>query len=427
MRIRARVWLSVSVLLVGLSATLLYDYVQGRRAELGVVRQVPWSLTGRWLIADTHTHTRFSDGALEPGALAASAAANGCDVLAITDHGDLSTGATTPAYFDAMRAAQQALPALILLPGLEWNIPPYAGREHVSVLLSPDQAERVLPVFRQRFEQDGATAEGALRWLADQVPGPDALVLIYNHPSRKDEDEGENARDMLAWRAVNTLFIGFAGAPGHQKRATVGSYTHWITTRDRWDPVVAEVGGTWDRLLDQGLDVWGALAVSDYHNDTLDYRPCAFSRTHIQVPERSARGVLRGLRAGSFWADVGRVLDALEVTLNAPGFVLPISPGETARVDPAQAVTLSLRLKRSGVLPPGALKIELIGNARTGRPALLSSRTLEAGQTTASWTLTDLRPGADGRSAYFRLRVRRSVTAGPDLMAYTNPIRVWLD
>ncbi|HET7159621.1 MAG TPA: PHP domain-containing protein, partial [Burkholderiales bacterium] len=85
---------------------------------------VPWGLIGPTVILDSHVHTRFSDGASEPLEVARAAAANGCGALAITDHGDTSVRAATPAYFDAIDAARLAFPDLIVFAGMEWNIPP---------------------------------------------------------------------------------------------------------------------------------------------------------------------------------------------------------------------------------------------------------------------------------------------------------------
>ncbi|HFB65190.1 MAG TPA: hypothetical protein ENJ60_06575 [Aeromonadales bacterium] len=68
---------------------------------------------------------------------------------------------------------------------------------------------------------------------------------------------------------------------------------------DRWDPVVSEIGGVWDSLLDEGENLWGALATSDFHNHKMDYYPCEFARIHINVPDKSSTGVLKALRAGS--------------------------------------------------------------------------------------------------------------------------------
>ena len=70
------------------------------------------------------------------------------------------------------------------------------------------------------------------------------------------------------------------------------------------------------------------------------------------------------------------------------------------------------------------LVIELIGNGRSGKPELLHSKQLPADENRVDWVLDDAVAGADGRSVYLRLRVRKPVEGGPDLMAYTNAIRV---
>ena len=148
------------------------------------------------------------------------------------------------------------------------------------------------------------TAEQGLEWLAEKTGTGDKAVLIYNHPSRKDDDPDENLSDMLAWQAINPLFIGFEGAPGHQKTRQTGSYVRRIKTRDRWDPVAAD--------------------------------------------------------------------------------------------------------------------------SRSGVPEILFSDQLSAPENSVNWTLSDLKPGADQHSAYFRVRIRKPGHDAADLMAYTNPIRLVL-
>ena len=54
-----------------------------------VIKEVPWALIGQWLVMDTHTHTRFSDGAYPLDEVVRRGVEHGCDALAITDHGDL--------------------------------------------------------------------------------------------------------------------------------------------------------------------------------------------------------------------------------------------------------------------------------------------------------------------------------------------------
>ena len=114
------------------------------KPEAEFVTSVPWGLTGGTVVLDGHSHTRFSDGALSPQELATEALLNGCGALAITDHGDLWAHAATPEYFAAIDEARKQHPGLILLAGMEWNIPPYGGREHVTILLDPVASREVV-------------------------------------------------------------------------------------------------------------------------------------------------------------------------------------------------------------------------------------------------------------------------------------------
>lgn len=388
------------------------------------ITEIPWTLTGKWVVLDTHTHTKFSDGKYSVDEIVQYAQSNGCDALAITDHSDSGEDAATPEYFSAITAAREQYPNFILFGGIEWNIPPYGGREHVTVLLNPKLEAALLGDFKHQFEKKEAKSEDALRWLSSQLPSHQDAVLFYNHPSRKDEETQENFTDYLGWTEVNSLFAGFEGGPGHQK--IDGAYRHKLSTVDRWDPVVAEIGGVWDTLLDHGHNVWGALASSDFHNEKGDYHPCEFARTHVQVPEKNPRGVLQALRAGSFWAGHGQILDHLLVVLSAPGLDIPLSPGEVARLESDSTIRISVAVKRGAGADSSPLQIELIGNGRSGHPELLDSKSLPLEKDSIDWTYSNLKDGADGRSVYFRVRVRKILENEPDLLAYSNPIRIVL-
>lgn len=394
--------------------------------EAEYVKQIPWALVGPYVVMDSHTHTRYSDGALGVQELAQQAALHGCQALAITDHSDLGEQAATPAYFADIATMRRALPEMLIFGGLEWNVPPYKGREHVTVLLDPELEAKLLPQFKQAYDRDDADAGEALGWLAQQVGDPRRAVLFYNHPSRKDDSVEENLTDMQHWGAVNSLFVGFEGGPGHQRAAAPGSYEGTLVTVDRWDPVVAEIGGVWDRMLDAGQNVWGALASSDFHNEKMDHPPCSFSRTHVQTADRSYRGVLEGLRAGSFWAEHGPLLDQFVVALAVPGLSLPVTPGETVRIHRDTRVDLRLAIKRSAAAKGSPLTVEIIGNGRSGRPELLHTRMLAPGEDSLAFDPGTLTAGADGSSVYFRARVRKVVDGGPALLAYSNPIRAQL-
>ena len=397
------------------------------KPEAEFVTSVPWGLTGGTVVLDGHSHTRFSDGALSPQELATEALLNGCGALAITDHGDLWAHAATPEYFAAIDEARKQHPGLILLAGMEWNIPPYGGREHVTILLDPALERAVLPDFKAKFEQKEARPEEALAWLAQQTQNTDRVVLIYNHPSRRDLDPEENFSDLLKWNASQPLFIGFEGAPGHQRAPSPGDYGKTFPTEGRWDPVVAQIGGVWDRLLDAGYNVWGAVAVSDYHAERLDFPPCSFARTHLRVPQRDHQGVLLALRAGSFWAGHGGILEDLTFVGVASGLPLPATPGEAVRLSSSARPIFRVKIKRGRNADGIPLAVELIGNGRSGMPERVAVRELSPTEDTFDWQPDRVVPGADGRSAYFRVRVLTKGSPEGVLAAYSNPIRLVLE
>jgi hypothetical protein len=399
-----------------------------RAPEAEFVTSVPWGLVGQSVILDSHSHTRFSDGALAPKDVVAMAVASGCTAFAITDHGDPRASAATPEYFAQIDTLRNQFPDLILFAGMEWNIPPYRGREHVNILTVPSLERAVLPAFKARFEgfeQDGVNASDALQWLAQQLPDRDSVALVYNHPSRLDLDPEENDRDYKSWNGAGGLFVGFEGGPGHQRAASPGDYRRF-PTQARWDPVAAEIGGTWDRLLDAGYSVWAALAVSDFHSETIDYPPCAFARTHVRVPQPDHRGVLLGLRAGSFWADHGGVLTDFHFILANKDLVVPATPGEVVRATSSARLAFRVKIRRG----PGAeglpVTIELIGNGSTGKPERVAVGSLSATEDTFDWQPGALTPGADQKSAYFRARVLVQKSPSETLAAYSNPIRIVL-
>lgn len=396
------------------------------RPAASFVTSVPWGLIGHTVILDSHTHTHFSDGVSSPIDVARAAVTNGCGALAITDHGDPKLRAATPEYFDAIDAARKQFPELIVFAGMEWNIPPYRRREHVTILLDRPHERTVLSQFKDSFEREDASASDALKWLASQVSSPQEAVLIYNHPSRRDTDENENLRDVRTWQASQKLFAAFEGAPGHQRAPSLGGYQGPFRTDGRWDPAVARIGGAWDQLLADGADFWAALAVSDYHNDQLDFGPCSFARTYVRVPHRDQRGVLSGLRAGSFWADHGRMLDDLAFIAMVPGLDIPVTPGESVKLANRSGVVFRLQLRRGASTRGQPLVVEFIGNIRTGAPERLAVAEIKPDQDTFDWAPETVVPGSDGKTAYVRARVSAKDSAGAPLFAYANPIRVVL-
>jgi hypothetical protein len=70
--------------------------VSAMQAGSQFVTAMGWHSQGTWLRADFHTHTEFTDGSHSVEAVVAAAAQRGCDVVAITDHGDRSRKTGTP-------------------------------------------------------------------------------------------------------------------------------------------------------------------------------------------------------------------------------------------------------------------------------------------------------------------------------------------
>jgi hypothetical protein len=431
------VWRNRLALSAVLVSSLAAAGVASQRAATGTarfVREVPWAGTGTWVAADLHVHTKFSDGGSTVEELLTRGVQYGCDALAITDHADRKLTAATPAYQAAIEAARAAHPRLIVAAGLEWNVPPWGGDEHMTVLVpSGPDAWTTLTHFKETFDDfqlEGRVkpeAESALRWLdtvtAGQRPRP---VVIYNHPSRKGGTSIGHVEDVVRWRGVNDLVVGFEGAPGHQGREPVGSYSGKEQTIDRWDPVAARPGDAWDSLLQRGADVTAALAGSDFHNqnpsDLNDYWPCQFSETWIRVPQLTVDGVLEALRAGTVFAEHGHIAREVELTIDAAGLRRPAAVGEVIAVRPASTVTASLALtipERDWqgqpnqvdaiefiLIRPANVEVVAMPLTGTGRQSVTASFSVDAG------------------GLVVRARGRRVVEGGADLMFYTNPIRV---
>jgi hypothetical protein len=405
----------------------------GGGASPAFVVEHAWAGRGERIAADLHVHTRFSDGAHTVDQLVDRAVRHGCRALAIADHADRGLGAATPAWQAAIESARADRPDLVLLAGLEWNIPPAGGDEHATVLVPPGpQHWTTLGVFKDRFDDydlgDRAKpdARAALEWLASTATDAGRPVVIYNHPSRKDDASIGNAADLESWRAINDIVVGFEGAPGHQGDDPIGSYAYTEKTIDRWDPAAARIGDAWDRLLQRGIDVHGALAGSDFHTANPgalnDRWPCEFSETWLEVPEPTPAGVLRALRAGTFVGVHGRIVRDVELTAAIDGLPRAARPGEAVVVPAGSAAAVTLTF----VVPeldwegkPNRIdEVELIVVSAGGA----TSRRLQvggAGRPSVSETVVVEAPGIA-----IRARGRRTIDDGPDLMFYTNAIRI---
>lgn len=385
--------------------------------------------------ADTHVHTRFSDGRHSVEEVAAKAVEFGCEAIAITDHIDRLSRDEIPEYLATIDLARRQFPKLLVLVGVEWNVPPYGGDDHATVLF-PDPIADVETVasFCELFDDhgrdvhDAARATRALKWLenlGDSNSDDVYPVVLLNHPTRKWHRSEEVYEFYRELSSASSVLVGFSGAPGHQAGKPLGAYEGPASLVDRWDPVV-RTGDTWDRLLQSGIDVWGARAPSDFHfregKNAADFWPGEFSETWIQVPDRTTSGVLRAIRAGSFFANHGGIIRRAKLRVRVDGAGRSAQPGEVLEVPAGSRV----RVEFEADVPPTDL------NGRANSLSAIELIIVEDDQVRAIAL-----PGTDerkltvshdvairGGSAVFRVRGRRSIADGPDLMFHTNPVRV---
>lgn len=392
-------------------------------------RQIPWAQSGVWLRAETHVHTSFSDGESLTEAVD-QAVANGCDVLAITDHTDNNLDAATAEYHAAIAAARARAPGLLIITGVEWNVPPGKGDDHAVILFPPemDRAD-VTGEFKAAFDDykrpgdNAKLADAAFEWLSTRSATASAPPVVFlDHPSRKAKNI-EAVQSQIEWlsRIGRGTFVGVEGAPGHQNAQPLGAYREALTPEDRWDPAVVPPGRAWDQLLARGSSLWGALATSDFHGDKGDYWPCQFSATWVYAPERSVAGVLKALRAGSFAGVHGGIAEEVQLSLAARGLPRPAIAGEEVKLAAGVEATVSLRAKipdKDWSSQPNRLDVvDLIGVTKTGA-SIIHSGPLDA-EGTIRHTLTIPAGGI-----VIRARGRRIIDNGPDLMFHTNPVAV---
>jgi VanZ family protein len=222
--------------------------------------------------------------------------------------------------------------------------------------------------------------------------------------------------------------VGFEGGPGHQNATIPGHYDAALATIDRWDPAV-EVGGPWDQLLARGLPVWGALATSDVHEAASrgrsDFWPGEFSETWLYAPERTGEGAIAALRAGTFFGVHGQIARQVRLEVVADGLHRPAIPGEAIRVPEGMRLLVALRYEQPEVdwqgQPNQIDELELIAVTAAGaRSVVRQPPALAAAPLAAVVTAT---PGG----MMLRVRGRRIVPDGPDLLFYTNPVQILTD
>ncbi len=417
--------ISLVAVAVAVAATTI---VYATQTAARFVTTVPWYGQGVWLRADFHTHTKFSDGAHQVEDIVSAAARHGCDVVAITDHGDRNLKGGTPEFVEAIRASRARHPDMIVMTAMEWNVAPGKGDEHATVLFpSGSEGADVLGRFKNRFDdqrRNDPPAEPAQAGLAIlKTFGGQALapVVFFNHPSRIP---GSPSAPKLTFEALEadapSTLIGIEGGPGHQRNAPLGAYPDGVLI-DRWDPLVAQVGGAWDGWLARGLNVWAAIADSDFHNEGNDFWPCEFASTQVYAPDRTIDGVIRAIRAGSFFGEHGHIVSNVALQVTVPGMPRPAQAGETVSAAAGVKATVSLRIDASPTdylgRPSRIDVVELI--ATSGDKSAIAYSGAPSTPLALSVSL-DVPPGG----LVVRARGRHVVGGEPSLMFYTNPIRI---
>ena len=247
--------------------------------------------------------------------------------------------------------------------------------------------------------------------------------MLVNHPSRRD---GSTSAPRLTLpglaRSAPSILVGFEGAPGHQNADPLGAYDDEPKPVDRWDPIAADVGGTWDQWLGQGVDLWGAVANSDFHSTNGDFWPCEFATTWIYAPSRSVEGVLRALRGGTFFAEHGQIVTSVQLRAAIQGAERPIVIGEIAEAAVGTAVAVSLEMVPSPRDYLGRESridlVELVGITQDGARVLFSAPPSPEG------AAFDVEMAIPEGGIVLRARGRRSLEDRTGLMFYTNPIRL---
>ncbi|MBL7222551.1 MAG: DUF4091 domain-containing protein [Candidatus Brocadiae bacterium] len=351
-----------------------------RPERLGLAHGLPWT-RGEWLAGDL---------AIVPADSAAEALehaqANGCDFVVVAREWHDAPG--------RILRGQLPTPAPTLLRGVRWS-------SAAGDLLAVSHADPSRHLSRL------TTGEA--------TPTPhEPLPLLF----------ASGAVDPGSWP-----FLGPSPADllGLRECRRDQGYT------ERWSPNVARLGGTWDRLLDQGFRITGASAASGFRSAATHFWPGEAARTHVLCPGREAADVLAGLRAGCAWAEEGGIVRALDLTLAAPHLIRAARMGEVVAVPPGAEITVGLSLDiprrdRVGNAIQALDDVEFISNY-TGQPQVMKRfddvRPTHSGQPRH---LRHMVPAVadhnDGLGFYIRARGRRRNPNGTDHWFHTNPVYV---
>ncbi|MGE5225919.1 MAG: CehA/McbA family metallohydrolase [Planctomycetaceae bacterium] len=249
----------------------------------------PFDVEGVWLKAALHTHTRRSDGELEPDAHVRHHEWMGFDVVAITDHWTLTSVPATG--------------HLVVITGAELAADPFAGAPNDSELLAIGIREipedpggdraRWGPIDAYHYKTF-PTLSDAARCVAEQ-----GGVSFVAHPAWS----GLTLETLLAAEGADGIELFNSSAERENGRGD-SSYV-------------------WDQCLERGRRLW-AFGTDDCHYPGFDIGD---AWTMLRAAERSEAAVLEALRRGHAYASNGPEL--LDVIVDGGAVEVGCSPARS--------------------------------------------------------------------------------------------------
>lgn len=257
----------------------------------------PFDVEGEWLKAALHTHTRRSDGDLEPEAHVLHHEWRGFDVLAITDH---------------------------------WTLTPMPSTDHLLVITGAELA--VDPIEKGRYTEILAIG-------IDEIPDDpggdrDHWERIYNYDFKTFPDLSTAGRFIGAQGGAS--FVAHPYWSGLPAELLIGADdvdgVELFNSSAERETGRGDSSYVWDQVLEAGKRLW-AFATDDCHYPGFDIGD---AYTMVRAQERSQASVLEALRNGWTYASSGPTIhdvradgDGVEVTCSPAFSIVLMSRYET--------------------------------------------------------------------------------------------------
>ena len=178
--------------------------------------------------ADLHTHTVFSDGELIPAELVRRAMVLGHDVIAITDHVDMTNVEFVAS--NVAKAVELCEDYIRVIPGVEITHVPPSKIDHVAKLARKYGADWIV-VHGETVTEP--VAPGTNR---ASVESPEVDVLA--HPGFITLEEAQIARD-------NGVLLEVSGRAGHNITATWSTWPGPSAPTWSWTPTPTRPRTSW--------------------------------------------------------------------------------------------------------------------------------------------------------------------------------------